>query len=174
MMVSETFVKMWRGAATYQPRGRLRALLFTYLYNGITSELRRPVYRVEQLGIPDDAAAHHGIEGRPEDQPDFELVSGPRTPFVTELLRGLDGEQLEAFSLRFIEEFDEQDTCAILGIARSRLAYLIRAGRKKLQGRLRELDEELATQLEAERTARMERRTPLEAAGSPTDDPAPA
>lgn len=142
VLVSETFLRMWRAAERYEPRGALRAYLYRILFRLAMSELELAIHRREAVGDEDTIARDETVGEHVG--PDVPLLRREARDEATRLLDALldalePGPMREVFELRFRRGFSEKETMLALDIPRSRLAYLVRRGRKLMRDRLEQL-----------------------------------
>ena len=131
-LVQETFVRVWRARARYQPEARFSTWLFTIAGNAARNELRRPFRRVSHERVEDD-----------RDPPPFEPAAAePPTDQVVDARRagaGLAGafsalpeRQREALWLRAVEGLSYAEVAAALATSEKSVKALIHRARVAL------------------------------------------
>ena len=131
-LVQETFVRLWRSSARYDPaRASVRGFTFMIAKRIATDFLRRASARPQLVAAPDVAVA----EARVEDE--VERVA--REFEVRDALASLSGKHREVLELTFDEDLDDTQIAQRLGVpvgtVRSRTYYALRALRVALEER---------------------------------------
>jgi RNA polymerase sigma-70 factor (ECF subfamily) len=127
-MVQETFVRLWRGAATYDPeKGRAVTFVFTIARRVAVDLYRRPSSRPfepEPENVVDDA------------DPVSHMLTGM---VVQHALAALTPQHLEVLELSYRRDLTQREVSEVLGIplgtVKTRTYYALRALKSALQER---------------------------------------
>ena len=115
-LVQETFAKLWRGAAGFDPsRGTEATFVFTVARRAAVDQWRRGRRAADDQSLdrlPDSVAVTRGGHGDPEDHVDA-VVTGWA---VTEALDGLPTAQREVIALAYYSQLSQSEIADRLGI----------------------------------------------------------
>jgi RNA polymerase sigma-70 factor (ECF subfamily) len=126
-MVQETFLKLYRNIASYDPAFKFSTWLYTSANRlAIDSFRKRSAQKAhpaagEDLDIPDPAA---------------EAGEGPVVPGLWEAARTLGGDRYRVLWLRYGEDLSVEEIAAVLGRTRLAVRVLLHRARTSLAGRL--------------------------------------
>jgi RNA polymerase sigma-70 factor (ECF subfamily) len=131
-LVQETFLRVWRARARYQPEARFSTWLFTIAGNAARNELRRP-FRGKPHDSLDDEREGAAIELAAEDPPADEVVDARRSGAGIEAaLAGLPERQREALWLCAVEGLSYAEVAAALKTSEPSVKALIHRARVAL------------------------------------------
>jgi RNA polymerase sigma-70 factor (ECF subfamily) len=137
-LLQETFLRVVKGAAAWEPRASVRTWLFTIARNLAADEARRRVFRdADPLDATPEGAAPHGdrlaAEGRAPDDAAGDALLRPRHEAA---LAALPAEQREVFLLREHAGLSFPEIAEATGVnentVKSRLRYALVALRDRL------------------------------------------
>ena len=134
-LVQETFLRLVKGAAAWEPRAAVRTWLFTIARNLAADEARRAVFRRAE---PLDAPGPRGAAQAPADDPppDRAADSALLRPKLEAALAALPAEQREVFLLREHAGLRFHEIAKVTGTpentVKSRMRYALEALRQKL------------------------------------------
>ncbi len=126
-MVQETFLKLYRNIASYDPAFKFSTWLYTSANRlAIDSFRKRSAQKAhpaaaEDLDIPDPAA---------------EAGEGPAVPGLWEAARTLGGDRYRVLWLRYGEDLSVEEIAAVIGRTRLAVRVLLHRARTSLAGRL--------------------------------------
>lgn len=136
----DTFVRLFRSAARYEPSAKFSTYFYTVLGNLCRDRLRaarRQSERkesVEDVFVLDDA-----VEGPAALQPEPRVESEEARTLVREAVTELPEKLREALSLREFEGLSYQEIAGVMGANLGEVKTWIHRGRKRLAQRLRRL-----------------------------------
>lgn len=125
----DTFLKMWRGASNWKPKGaKFETWLYRVAMNVCIDQLRR-----RKREAPEEAAPEQ-IDGAP--RPDESLWIAEREVAVEAAMATLPVRQRMAISLCHFEEFSNIEAAAILETSVDAVESLLARARRKLRKHL--------------------------------------
>jgi RNA polymerase sigma-70 factor (ECF subfamily) len=140
-VLQETWLKVVRGAAAYEPKAKFTTWVYTIARNLCVDSARKESYRqVESL----DAAPGPAGEGRPLGEavpsggalPDRGAYNARVRPLLERALRSLPDEQREVFVLREFSGVPFKDIAQVTGVpentVKSRMRYALEGLRRRL------------------------------------------
>jgi RNA polymerase sigma-70 factor (ECF subfamily) len=131
-LVQETFVRVWRARARYQPEARFSTWLFTIAGNAARNELRRPFRRSPHDSV-DDEREGAPLELPGGDPPTDAVVDARRTGRGLEAsLAALPERQREALWLRAVEGLSYAEVAEALATTEKSVKALIHRARVAL------------------------------------------
>ena len=134
-LVQETFLRVWRARARYQPEARFSTWLFTIAGNAARNELRRPFRAVAHDSLDldaEDAKLELAADGPAND----ELLDARRTGHGLEnALAALPERQREALWLRAVEGLSYAEVAQALDTSEQSVKALIHRARVALAAR---------------------------------------
>ena len=131
-LVQETFVRVWRARAGYQPEARFSTWLFTIAGNAARNELRRPFRRAPHDSM-DEEREGASLELAAEAPPADVLVDARRTGRGLEAgLAALPERQREALWLRAVEGLSYAEVAEALATSEKSVKALIHRARVAL------------------------------------------
>ena len=140
-LAQETFLRLVKGAAAWEPRAAVRTWLFTIARNLAADAARRQVFRAaESLDEPgaDGAGPRHPMPAATGPAPDEAADAARLRPRLEAALASLPGEQREVFLLREHAGLSFVEIAEATGInentAKSRMRYALLALRERLAG----------------------------------------
>ncbi len=143
-LAQETFLRLFRAAGGYSPRGRFAPYLFRIAGNLARTEIRRrAVRRFFSFGSPgdpeagasfEDAAAR--VEAPPQERPDHALMRSEAAERVRRAILELPERQRLAVTLKRFEGFSQEEIAGTMGVSvpavEALLSRAMTALRKKL------------------------------------------
>ena len=123
-LVQTAFLRVWQGAARWEPKAKFSTWLYRVLYNLCMDQFRAQGKVAEALDdeLPDDAP---GSEERMADQ--------QREARVRAALAALPARQRAALVLCYYEERSQAEAAALLGVSEGALESLLSRGRATLK-----------------------------------------
>lgn len=133
-LVQTAFLRVWQGAARWEPKAKFSTWLYRVLHNLCMDQFRaRAAAASEPL---DDALAERLADETPGSE---ERVSGQqRAAQVRAALAGLPVRQRAALVLCYYEELSQAEAAALLGVSEGALESLLSRGRATLRKWLRD------------------------------------
>ncbi len=124
------FLKIWQGAATWEPQARFRTWFYRVLYNLCMDHFRSQTRSAVAGGEPG--------EELPDGQPSQEerLVRAQRADHVKAVLAALPERQRMALVLCYYEEMGQAESAALMGISEGALESLLSRGRAAMKKNL--------------------------------------
>lgn len=128
-LVQVAFLRVWQGAAQWQPQARFRTWLYRVLYNLCMDQFRARSTAATQPLDDEAAEALHdpapGMEAR--------LWGQQRDARVRAALAQLPARQRAALVLRYYEEVPQSEAAVLLGLSEGALESLLTRGRARLR-----------------------------------------
>ena len=140
-LLQETWLKVVRGASTYEPKARFTTWLYTIARNQCMDALRKESYRkAESLDAPVGRGEDERplVERVPSDQaaPDRGAHNRAIGPLIEQALGRLPAEQREVFILREYHGAPFKEIAEVTGVpentVKSRMRYALEGLRKNL------------------------------------------
>ncbi len=134
-ITQEFFVKLFRNAARYQPRGHFTTFFYRVLANLCFDALRKRKRRKHVQAIQMDPIEAEGTELEPlsrDDNPDAPLRSQEAKDAVHSSLAGLPLHVREALELREFEGLRYREIAEVMDISLNEVKVLLHRGRKLL------------------------------------------
>lgn len=127
-VAQEAFLRLWRGAARWEPRAQVRTWLYRVARNLCIDRLRaqRPSVPVEAIELPDDRIG-----------PNMAVHREQVAALVDGAISQLPERQREAMALVHFQELSNIEAAAIMDVSVEALESLLARGRRTLR---RELD----------------------------------
>jgi RNA polymerase sigma-70 factor (ECF subfamily) len=139
-LAQETFLRIVKGVAGWQPRARFQTWLYTIARNLCVDQSRRDRFRrADSLDAQDGEEGRPLVETLPSDAtaPDRGAESARMRPLLEAALRALPAEQREVFVLREQAGIPFREIAEMLRVnentVKSRMRYAIAALRKALE-----------------------------------------
>ena len=134
----ETFIRVYRAAATYRPKARFSTWLFKIATHVCLNEIRKPLYRARLESIDRDSdeenAPAREIAMEPaRSMPDMLLETRQHHALVREAMAQLPEQQRAALLLRTTEEFSYREIGRQIRCSENRVKTLIHRGRKRMK-----------------------------------------
>jgi RNA polymerase sigma-70 factor (ECF subfamily) len=131
-LVQETFARVWRARARYQPEARFSTWLFTIAGNAARNELRRPFRRAPHDSV-DEEREGAPLELAADDPPSDVVVDARRAGLGLEAgLAALPERQREALWLRAVEGLSYAEVAVALATSEKSVKALIHRARVAL------------------------------------------
>lgn len=123
-LVQAAFLRVWQGAAAWEPAARFRTWFYRVLYNLCMDHFRANAVPTEQVDdeLPD---------GRPDGEAAFAAVQ--RADRVRAAIAALPARQRAAIVLCYYQELSQADAAATLGVSEGALESLLSRGRAALK-----------------------------------------
>jgi RNA polymerase sigma-70 factor (ECF subfamily) len=123
-VVQNAFLRVWQGAAGWEPAARFRTWFYRVLYNLCMDHFRAHAVPVEEVD-----------EALPDDRPDGEAVyaAAQRADRVRGAIAALPARQRAAIVLCYYQELSQADAAATLGVSEGALESLLSRGRAALK-----------------------------------------
>jgi len=138
-LAQETFLRLVKAAAGWEPRASVRTWLFTIARNLATDAARRQVFRAtEPLDATEDGGGRprHAAPAAAGPGPDEAAEAAQLRPKLEAALAALPGEQREVFLLREHAGLSFPEIAEAVGVnentAKSRMRYALLALRERL------------------------------------------
>ncbi len=142
----ETFLRLWRHAARWQPRGaRFETWLYRVAMNICLDQLRKA-----KREAPEEAAPERADPG---DRPDDAYFAGEKRFAVDAALARLPARQRMAISLCHFQELSNIEAAKIMEVSVEALESLLARGRRALRAELAPLRDNLMGRMSDETTA---------------------
>jgi RNA polymerase sigma-70 factor (ECF subfamily) len=132
--VQTAFLRVWQGAARWQPEARFSTWLYRVLHNLCMDQFRAR-----------RAAASEPFEGElvervadPAAGSEDRVAGRQRASRIRAALAALPARQRAAIVLCYYEELSQAEACALLGVSEGALESLLSRGRATLRKRLRD------------------------------------
>ena len=124
------FLKIWQGAAAWEPQARFRTWFYRVLYNLCMDHFRSQTRSAVAGGEPG--------EELPDGQPSQEerLARAQRADHVKAVLAALPERQRMALVLCYYEEMGQAESAALMGISEGALESLLSRGRAAMKKNL--------------------------------------
>lgn len=130
-LVQETFVRVWKARARYEPEARFSTWLFTIAGNAARNELRRPFRRAVHESVDEEQGAP--LDLATDAPPADEVVDARRTGQGLEAaLQALPERQREALWLRAVEDLSYAEVAEALATSEKSVKALIHRARVTL------------------------------------------
>ncbi|MFN0301658.1 MAG: sigma-70 family RNA polymerase sigma factor [Burkholderiales bacterium] len=128
-LVQMAFLRVWQGAARWEPTAQFRTWFYRVLYNLCMDHFRSRGAASEPLdeSIPDDQATA-----------DERLYAAQRSEHVRQALAALPERQRAAIVLCYYEERSQTDAATLLGVSEGALESLLSRGRAALKKSMRD------------------------------------
>jgi len=141
-LAQEVFLKVYEGAAGYQPQAKFTTWLYRIATNVCLNEIRKPRFRAahqplstEGPGGPDVPSGDFRTSGGPEGILQRQAISRA----LREALGTIPEKQRTAFILNKYQEFSYADVAGIMKISEKAVKSLIHRAREALADRLKPL-----------------------------------
>jgi RNA polymerase sigma-70 factor (ECF subfamily) len=123
-LVQTAFLRVWQGAAKWEPAARFRTWFYRVLYNLCMDHFRANAVPTEDLD-----------EELPDGQPSVEerYASAQRADRVRAAISALPARQRAAIVLCYYQELSQADAAATLGVSEGALESLLSRGRAALR-----------------------------------------
>jgi len=140
-LLQETWLKVVRGAAAWEPKARFTTWVYTMARNLCVDESRRATHRRAAPGAPGGDGAEEGppLSERARDEgaaPDRAVHNVRLRPLLERALAGLPPEQREVFILREYSGVPFKDISEVTGVpeptVKSRMRYALEGLRAQL------------------------------------------
>jgi len=141
----ETFLRLWRHAARWRPRGvKFETWLYRVAMNICLDQLRKT-----RREAPEEAAPEM-IDHGP--RPDEALFRAEQRFAIDDALEMLPDRQRLAVTLRHFQELSNIEAADIMGVSVDALESLLARGRRNLRGRLAPMRAQLTGKMDDEPT----------------------
>jgi RNA polymerase sigma-70 factor (ECF subfamily) len=123
-LVQTAFLRVWQGAATWEPAARFRTWFYRVLHNLCMDHFRTRAVPTEEVDeeLPD---------GRPDGEETFATTQ--RAGRVRAAIAALPARQRAAIVLCYYQELSQADAAATLGVSEGALESLLSRGRAALR-----------------------------------------
>jgi RNA polymerase sigma-70 factor (ECF subfamily) len=127
-LVQTAFLRVWQGAAKWEPAARFRTWFYRVLYNLCMDHFRANAAPTEEVD-----------EELPDGRPDGEatLAAAQRADRVRAAIGALPARQRAAIVLCYYQELSQADAAATLGVSEGALESLLSRGRAALRKAMR-------------------------------------
>ncbi|MFM9889007.1 MAG: sigma-70 family RNA polymerase sigma factor [Burkholderiales bacterium] len=129
-VVQTGFLRVWQGAARWEPDARFRTWFYRVLYNLCMDHFRAH-------GVPTDALDDTLLDDRPSNED--QLFARQRSERVRQALAALPVRQRAALVLRYYEERSQAEAAGLLGVSEGALESLLSRGRAALKKNIGDL-----------------------------------
>lgn len=126
-LTQETFLKIWKNAASWRPEAKLETWIYRVLYNLFIDGRRRTKGETEELS--DDIRSD-------EDSPEQTLIKKRTAQEVAQALNDLPDRQKEALILCYYQDMKAKDAAELLSVSQSALEALLFRARQTLKDKL--------------------------------------
>lgn len=148
-LVQEIFLKIYRAAPTYEPRGRFTTYLYRVATNHCLNEVRRANYKEKFDSIEESQEQANRVSIELKDQrnpsPDQLLHGKNMTHKLQEFIDELPKTQRAALLLNRLEDLSYTEIADILETSVSAVKSLLHRAKITLRQRLEDWDEEVKT-----------------------------
>ncbi len=147
-ILSETFFKLHRAAATYQPRGRFSTFLFAIAHHkaiDVLREARRQGTREPLSPTGRDGRSHTITLESPELRPDAKYEFKETMQNVDRILESLPDAHRAAFILYYQEELPTKEIARVLDVKPSSVRAYLTHARTALRAEISNTHEPCAT-----------------------------
>lgn len=124
-VAQETFLRLWRDAARWQPRARLAAWLYRVAYNLSIDRMRRRRATVDLDQLPDPPS--------PALDPEQRLAEAEIAGLVDQAISALPDRQRAAIVLVYQQRLGNIEAASVLGVSVDALESLLARGRRQLR-----------------------------------------
>jgi RNA polymerase sigma-70 factor (ECF subfamily) len=139
-LAQETFLRLYRAAPAYEPRGRFAPFLFRIAGNLARNEVRRRTVRrflgLEARDDPGDDPAEPSVPAPERERPDREWERARAAARVRQALLELPERQRVAIVLKRFEGFTQQEIAEAMGVSEASVESLLSRGMAALRKRL--------------------------------------
>lgn len=134
--LQETFLSVWRAAATFRSDSSLRSWMLAIMRNAVNRQHRR---RVDEPLVmePLDTLGVDAGWGRDRDDPEALALARESRDLLARAMGRLDSDAREVLTLRELEELSGEETATILGISIAATKTRLHRARLKLAAAVR-------------------------------------
>ena len=137
-LAQETFLRVYKAAARYQPKARFNTWLFRIAANVCLNEIRKPVYRarlesIDQTGDDNKPGNREIAMDLDQSMPDALLEAHQHQALIGQAMARLPEEQRAALLLRATEGFSYAQIGRQMNRSENHIKTLIFRGRQRLK-----------------------------------------
>jgi RNA polymerase sigma-70 factor (ECF subfamily) len=129
-VAQETFLRLWTGAADFEPHAQVKTWLYRIARNQCIDRIRKRRAHGQEVELDREAG---------EDRPSALLLRKQTAAQVGEALATLPERQREAITLVHYEGLSGAEACEVLSVSAEALESLLARGRRALREQLRDV-----------------------------------